>query len=60
MIEFDRCYNESCLDTMARMEDGIIDLVVMSPPYDDLRSYRGCSFPFEHISFEQDMGEMTR
>lgn len=32
-------YNESCLDTMKRMEDNFIDLVVTSPPYDNLRTY---------------------
>ena len=32
-------FNESCLDTMSRMEDNSIDLVVTSPPYDNLRAY---------------------
>ena len=32
-------FNESCLDTMSRMKDNSIDLVVTSPPYDNLRSY---------------------
>lgn len=32
-------FNESCLDTMSRMEDCSIDLVVTSPPYDNLRTY---------------------
>ena len=32
-------FNESCLDTMSRMEDNSIDLVVTSPPYDNLRTY---------------------
>ncbi len=32
-------FNESCLDTMSRMGDCSIDLVVTSPPYDNLRSY---------------------
>lgn len=32
-------YNENCLDTMARMPDGYIDLTVTSPPYDNLRVY---------------------
>jgi len=52
MIELDKCYNESCLDTMARMEDGSIDMILTSPPYDDLRTYKGYSFPFEEISVE--------
>ena len=45
-------YNENCLDTMARMEDNFIDLTVTSPPYDDLRTYNGYSFPFEDIAKE--------
>lgn len=45
-------YNENCLDTMSRMSDGLIDLVVTSPPYDDLRSYEGYSFDFEPIAKE--------
>jgi len=45
-------YNENCLDTMARMPDGLIDLVVTSPPYDNLRKYNGYSFDFEAIAKE--------
>ncbi len=45
-------YNENCLDTMARMPDNHIDLVVTSPPYDGLRTYNGYSFDFESIARE--------
>lgn len=45
-------YNENCLDTMKRMEDACVDLVVTSPPYDNLRDYKGYSFPFEDIAKE--------
>lgn len=45
-------YNESCIDTMRRMTDGFIDLTVTSPPYDNLRDYKGYSFPFEDIAIE--------
>ena len=38
--------------TMGRMPDGFIDLVVTSPPYDNLRKYNGFSFDFEGISKE--------
>ena len=34
-------YNESCLVTMDRLPDNHIDLVVTSPPYDNLRNYHG-------------------
>jgi len=37
---------------MARMPGGFIDLVVTSPPYDNLRKYNGYSFDFEAIAKE--------
>ena len=49
MIEIDNIYNESNLDTIARMEDNSIDLVVTSPPYDGLRKYNGYCFDFEAL-----------
>ena len=45
-------YVENCLDTMATLADESIDLVVTSPPYDDLRTYNGYSFDFEAIAKE--------
>lgn len=39
MIETGKIYNESCLETMARMPDNYLDCVVTSPPYYGLRSY---------------------
>ena len=51
-MEFNKTYNENCLDTMARMEDNFIDLTVTSPPYDNLRTYNGYSFDFESIAKE--------
>ena len=52
MIELNKIYNESNLDTMARMEDNFIDLTVTSPPYDNLRDYKGYSFDFENVAKE--------
>jgi len=45
-------YNESNLDTMGKMPDNCIDLVVTSPPYDDLRIYNGYCFDFENVANE--------
>lgn len=45
-------YNESNLETMAKMPDNFIDLTVTSPPYDGLRDYNGYSFDFESIAKE--------
>jgi len=47
-----KIHNESNLDTMANMPDNFIDLTVTSPPYDNLRNYKGYSFDFESIAKE--------
>ena len=52
MIEINKIYNENCLDTMKRMPDNFVDLVVTSPPYDNLRDYKGYTFDFENIAKE--------
>lgn len=36
-------YNKDCLDGLKQLEDNSIDLVVTSPPYDNLRSYNNSS-----------------
>lgn len=51
-MDINKVYNENCLDTMARMPDNFIDLTVTSPPYDNLREYKGYSFDFEPIANE--------
>lgn len=57
-------FNEDCLDTMGRMPNDYLDLVLTSPPYDAMRKYggektyhqrlneKGFSFPFEEIANE--------
>ena len=45
-------YNENNLDTMSRMPNDCIDLILTSPPYDGMRTYNGYSFPFEEIAKE--------
>jgi DNA modification methylase len=51
-METNKIYNENCLDTMAKMPDGFVDLTVTSPPYDNLRTYNGYSFDFEAVAKE--------
>ena len=41
-----------CLDFMAGMGDEVIDLTVTSPPYDNLRDYKGYTFNFKEIAKE--------
>ena len=51
-MQINEIYNENCLDTMKRMPDNFLDLTVTSPPYDNLRTYKGFIFPFEKIAKE--------
>lgn len=41
-----------CLEVLKDIADNSIDLVVTSPPYDNLRTYNGYSFDFEGIARE--------
>ena len=43
-FQVNQIYNENCLDTL--------DLIVTSPPYDNLRDYHGYSFDFENIAHQ--------
>mgnify|MGYP001173562540 CR=1 FL=1 len=56
-----KVYLEDCIKTMNDLPEGIVDLTVTSPPYDDAREYNnlikgmetdynGYSFPFEEIA----------
>jgi site-specific DNA-methyltransferase (adenine-specific) len=51
-MELNKIYNMDCLDGMKLLPDNFIDLTVTSPPYDDLRTYKGYSFDFEGIAKE--------
>lgn len=42
----------NCVEVMKQFADEVIDLTVTSPPYDDLRNYKGFVFPFEDIAKE--------
>lgn len=45
-------YNEDCAKGMQKLKGESIDLVVTSPPYDNLRTYNGFSFNFEKVAKE--------
>lgn len=45
-------YNCDCLYGLKNIDDESIDLVVTSPPYDDLRKYSGFSWDFEETARE--------
>ena len=42
----------NCLDGLKLLDDNSVQLVITSPPYDGLRTYKGYCFPFEDIVIE--------
>lgn len=48
----DRIINEDCLAAMKGLSSNSVDLVVTSPPYDNLREYSGYRFDLEGIARE--------
>lgn len=48
MIE-NKIINGNCVEVMSEFPDNSVDLVVTSPPYDNLRTYKGYTFPFDDI-----------
>lgn len=51
-MKINHIYNEDCLETMKRMPDNFVDMTLTSPPYDNLRDYKGYTFDFEGIARE--------
>ena len=43
-------FTGDCVEFMSNMDEGVVDLTVTSPPYDNLRDYKGYSFDFENIA----------
>jgi DNA modification methylase len=42
--------NGDCVNVMQSLDENSVDLVLTSPPYDNLRDYKGFAFPFEEIA----------
>jgi site-specific DNA-methyltransferase (adenine-specific) len=49
-VELNKVYPKDCVKLMEDLDENTVDLTVTSPPYDDLRSYKGYSFDFENIA----------
>ena len=52
MIDCDYIECGECSKLMGQIPSNSIDLIVTSPPYDNLRSYNGYTFEFENIANE--------
>ena len=44
--------NMDCLDGLKELSDESVDLIVTSPPYDNIRTYNGFNFDFENIAIQ--------
>ncbi|WP_144625132.1 DNA-methyltransferase [Bacillus altitudinis] len=51
-LELNRIYQFDCVEGMKLIPENSIDLTVTSPPYDQLRDYKGYSFNFEEVAQE--------
>lgn len=60
MLELDKIYNEDCLEGMKRIPDNSIDLIVTSPPYDNLRKYGGVGDEWNFDKFKDIAGQIKR
>lgn len=45
-------YNGDCLEVMKELADKSVDMVLTSPPYDNLRTYEEFTFDFKNIAIE--------
>lgn len=51
-VRVNKIQNVDCLEGIEKLPEGCIDMILTSPPYDNLRSYKGYSFEFESIAKE--------
>ena len=57
-LKLNKTHNINCIEGMKLLDDNCIDLTVTSPPYDNLRSYKGCEWDFD--IFKQIANELYR
>ena len=50
MLELNKIYNIDCIEGMKLIGACFIDLTITSPPYDNMRNYKGYSFDFENTA----------
>jgi site-specific DNA-methyltransferase (adenine-specific) len=53
MLELNKVYNMDCIEGMKHLDDNSIDMVLTSPPYDNIREYKGdYKFNFKGVARE--------
>ena len=51
-MEINTIIQGDCLDVLSSFSAASVDMVLTSPPYDNLREYKGYTFNFEGIAKE--------
>lgn len=47
-----KIHNVDCLEFMKQVPDNFLDMIITSPPYDNIKNYKGFKFDFESIAKE--------
>lgn len=59
-MDLNEIYNMDCVDGMKMINDNSIDLVITSPPYDNLREYDGIGESWNFEKFKNVANEISR
>lgn len=59
-MDIDKIYNMDCLEGMKQLEDNSVDMVLTSPPYDNLRTYGHLKGGFTFEMFKPIAKELSR
>ena len=51
-LELNKTYQGDCLELLPQVLNDFVDMVLTSPPYDNLRKYKGYVFDFEGVARE--------
>jgi len=55
-----KLYNDDCMAIMKRYDDNIFDLIITSPPYDNLRTYNDNNFSWNESKWKEVIQEIYR
>ena len=58
-MEINKIYNEDCLETLKRLPDNCIDLIIADPPYEIVSGGGGGSFGVEKRSYHTGVKKLS-
>jgi site-specific DNA-methyltransferase (adenine-specific) len=60
MIEKNKLYTGDAANILKQFPNNIIDMIITSPPYDNLRRYNGTGDTWNHNKFKEIANELAR